>query len=136
MRILANHLNGSPRYNIELRGNKSLTIIGNICEGARREAIIYTMPSWLESDSPQVQIVGNNITNGGKDDTGRYPAIGIYSRDATHRTSGFNITGNYFACTDDDADWVIRRRRRRMSTPWRSPETSGTTAVSPWRPST
>ena len=105
VRILANHLNGSPRFNIELRGNKSLTIIGNICEGAGREAIIYTMPSWLESDSPQVQIVGNNITNGGKEETGRYPAIGIYSRDATHRTSGFNITGNYFACTDDDADW-------------------------------
>lgn len=45
VRILANHLNGSPRYNIELRGNKSLTVIGNICEGSRREAIIYTMPA-------------------------------------------------------------------------------------------
>src|SRR6478752_9572686 len=57
VRILPNKLNGSPRIKIELRGNKSLTIIGNICEGARREAIAYTMPSWLESDSPQVQIV-------------------------------------------------------------------------------
>jgi len=106
VRILANHLNGSPRFNIELRGNKSLTIIGNICEGARREAIAYTMPSWLESDSPQVQIVGNNITNSGKESPGEYPAIGVYSRDAAHRTSGFNITGNYFACTDDDAGWA------------------------------
>ena len=105
VRILANHLNGSPRYNIELRGNKSLTIIGNICEGARREAIIYTMPAWLDSDAPQVQIVGNNITNGGKQSTGKWPAIGIYSRDAGHRTAGFSITGNYFACTDDDAGW-------------------------------
>jgi Pectate lyase superfamily protein len=106
VRILANHLNGSPRFNIELRGNKSLTIIGNICEGARREAIVYTMPSWLGTDSPQVQIVGNNITNGGKESPGEYPAIGVYSRDAAHRTSGFNITGNYFACTDDDAGWA------------------------------
>lgn len=105
LRILANHLDGSPRHNIELRGNKALTIIGNICEGARREAVIYTMPAWLTEDAPQVQIVGNNITNGGKAEAGRWPAIGIYSRDARHRTSGFVITGNFFACTDDDAGW-------------------------------
>ena len=103
VRILANHLDGSPRHNIELRGNKSLTIIGNICEGARREAIIYTMPDWLTEDAPQVQIVGNNITNGGKESPGRWPAVGIYSRDAEHRTSGFTITGNFYACTDEDA---------------------------------
>jgi hypothetical protein len=105
VRVLANHLNGSPRYNIELRGNKSLTIIGNICEGSRREAILYTMPEFLDTDSPQVQIVANNITNGGKEEAGRYPAIGIYARDATHRTRGFNITGNYIACEDDGAGW-------------------------------
>ncbi|MBI3225075.1 MAG: hypothetical protein HYZ39_08455 [Mycolicibacterium cosmeticum] len=105
VRILANHLDGSPRHNIELRGNKSLTIIGNICEGAHREAVIYTMPDWLAQDAPQVQIVGNNITNGGKEEAGRWPAIGIYSRDAQHRTSGFGITGNFIACTDDDAGW-------------------------------
>jgi hypothetical protein len=105
LRILANHLDGSPRHNIELRGNKSLTIVGNICEGARREAIVYTMPSWLESDAAQVQIVGNNITNGGKESPGSYPAIAIRSRDTAHRTSGFSVTGNFFACTDDDANW-------------------------------
>jgi Pectate lyase superfamily protein len=105
VRILANHLNGTPRYNIELRGNKSLTIIGNICEGSRQEAIRYTMPQFLDRDRAQVQIVANNITNGGKQQPGRYPAIGIYSRDADHRTGGFSVTGNYFACEDTDAGW-------------------------------
>lgn len=105
LRILANHLNGSPQHNIELRGNKSLTIIGNICEGARREAIVFTMPAWADSDDEQVAIVGNNITNGGKGEPGAYPAIGIYSRDAEHRTTGFNITGNFIANTDEGAGW-------------------------------
>ncbi|MFN3003377.1 glycosyl hydrolase family 28-related protein [Mycolicibacterium wolinskyi] len=105
VRILANHLNGAPENNIELRGNKSLTIVGNICEGARREAIIYTMPSFLDADSPQVQIVANNITNGGKGAPDAYPAIGIYSRDADHRTKGFNITGNFIANEDEGAGW-------------------------------
>ncbi|MDV3123977.1 right-handed parallel beta-helix repeat-containing protein [Mycobacterium sp. 21AC1] len=105
VRILANHLNGAPQNNIELRGNKSLTIVGNICEGARREAIVYTMPSFLYTDSPQVQIVANNITNGGKGAPGEYPAIGIYSRDEAHRTKGFNVTGNFIANEDEGAGW-------------------------------
>jgi Pectate lyase superfamily protein len=104
VRIVANHLNGTPQNNIELRGNKSINIFGNLCEGSRR-AIVYTMPPWLDTDTPQVQIVGNNITNGGKGAPNEYPAIGIYSRDATHRTRGFNITGNLFACEDDGAGW-------------------------------
>ncbi|MGV0813600.1 glycosyl hydrolase family 28-related protein [Mycolicibacterium boenickei] len=105
VRIIANHLNGSPQNNIELRGNKQLTIIGNICEGARREAIVFTMPPWLESDDEQVAIVGNNVTNGGKGAPDVYPAIGIYSVDAEHRTKGFNITGNFIANTDEGAGW-------------------------------
>ncbi|MGV0738747.1 glycosyl hydrolase family 28-related protein [Mycobacterium syngnathidarum] len=105
VRILANHLNGAPQTNIELRGNKQLTIIGNICEGARRQAIVFTMPSWLESDDEQIAIVGNNIINGGKGAPGEYPAIGIYSVDADHRTKGFNVTGNYIANTDEGAGW-------------------------------
>jgi hypothetical protein len=105
LRIIANHLNGSPQHNIALRGNKSVNIFGNLCEGSRREAIVYTMPSWLDIDSPQVQIAGNNITNGGKGSPNTCPAIGIYSRDAKHRISGFNITGNLFGCEDDGAGW-------------------------------
>ncbi|CRZ16108.1 glycosyl hydrolase family 28-related protein [Mycolicibacterium neworleansense] len=105
VRVLANHLNGAPQHNIELRGNKQLTIIGNICEGARREAIIFTMPPWLEADDEQVAIVGNNITNGGKGAPDEYPAIGIYSVDSGHRTRGFNITGNFIANTDEGAGW-------------------------------
>lgn len=105
VRVLANHLDGEPQNNIELRGNKQLTIIGNICEGARREAIVFTMPSWLESDDEQVAIVGNNITNGGKGAPNQYPAIGIYSVDADRRTKGFNITGNFIANTDQGAGW-------------------------------
>lgn len=105
LRILANHLNGAPRHNVELRGNKAITIVGNLCEGARREAIIYTMPNWLDADAPQVQIVGNNITNGGQEAAGTFPAIGIYSHDVAHRTSGSSVTGNFFACTDQDAGW-------------------------------
>ena len=105
LRIIANHLNGSPTHNIELRGNKNLTIVGNICEGSRREAVIYTMPPWLECDAPHVQIVGNNITNGGKGSPDTFPAIGIYARDGRHRIRGFNITGNLFACEDEGAGW-------------------------------
>jgi hypothetical protein len=105
LRILANHLNGAPVHNIELRGNKSVNIVGNICEGSGREAIVYTMPDFLDTDSAQVQIVGNNITNGGKGAPNSTPAIGIYARDAVHRTGGFNITGNVFACEDHGAGW-------------------------------
>lgn len=126
VRILANHLNGTPRHNIELRGNNSLTIIGNICEGSRREAICYTMPQFLDRDRPQVQIVANNITNGGKQQPGRYPAIGIYSRDADHRTGGFNVTGNYFACEDADAGWSYAVDAEFVDV-FPSPETIGTT---------
>ena len=105
VRIIANHLNGAPQNNIELRGNKQLTIIGNICEGARKESIVFAMPSWMKSDNEQVAIVGNNITNGGKGDPNVYPAIGIYSVDTVHRTMGFNITGNFIANTDKGAGW-------------------------------
>ncbi|WP_167096955.1 glycosyl hydrolase family 28-related protein [Mycobacterium sp. DL592] len=105
LRIIANHLNGTPTHNIELRGNKNITIVANICEGARHEAIVYTMPAWLDTDAPHVQIVGNNITNGGKGSPDACPAIGIYARDAAHRIRGFNITGNLFACEDDGAGW-------------------------------
>ena len=86
VRIIANHLDGEPSNNIELRGCKSLNIIGNICENARKEAIVFAMPSWMDSDNEQVAIVGNNITNGGKADPNAYPAIGIYSVDSDHRT--------------------------------------------------
>lgn len=105
VRVLANHLDGAPQNNIELRGNKQLTIIGNICEGARREAIVFTMPSWQDSGDEQVAIVGNNITNGGKGAPNEYPAIGIYSVDADHRTKGFNVTGYFIANTDEGAGW-------------------------------
>lgn len=105
VRIIANHLNGAPQRNIELRGNKQLTIIGNICEGARNEAIVFTMPSWLTTDDEQVAIVGNNITNGGKGAPNVYPAIGIYALDTDRRTMGFNVTGNFFANSDEGAGW-------------------------------
>ncbi len=134
LRIIANHLDGSPTHNIELRGNKNLTIIGNICEGSRREAIIYTMPPWLDSDAPHVQIVGNNITNGGKGSPGTFPAIGIYGRDERHRVRGFNITGNLFACEDHDAGWS-HAVAAETSTTCRSAETNGKTADSHRPPS-
>ena len=105
VRIIANHLDGEPSNNIELRGCKSLNIIGNICENARKEAIVFAMPSWMDSDNEQVAIVGNNITNGGKADPNVYPAIGIYSVDSDHRTMGFNITGNFIANVDEGAGW-------------------------------
>lgn len=105
VRIIANHLNGAPQNNIELRGNKQLTIIGNICEGARHEAIAFSMPPWMSADNEQVAIVGNNITNGGKGAANVYPAIGIYSVDAGHRTMGFNVTGNFIANLDEGAGW-------------------------------
>jgi hypothetical protein len=105
VRIMANHLDGEPSNNIELRGCKSLNIIGNICENARKEAIVFAMPSWMDSDNEQVAIVGNNITNGGKADPNVYPAIGIYSVDRDHRTMGFNITGNFIANVDEGAGW-------------------------------
>ena len=53
-------------------------------------------------DSSQVQIVANNITNGGEQ-SGRFPGDRHLLRSAEHRASGFAVTGNFFACTDDDA---------------------------------
>src|SRR4029077_487943 len=123
VRIHVNHLDGEPSNNIELRGCKSLIIIGNICENARKEAIVFAMPSWMDSDNEQVAIVGNNITNGGKADPNAYPAIGIYSVDSDHCTMGFNITGNFIANVDEGAGWsyagrcAVRRRSRDLRKP-------------------
>lgn len=106
LRILGNHLDGSPQVNIELRGNRRITIANNIMEGARRQSLVYTMPPWLSEDLAQVQIVGNAISNGGKAAANTYPAIQILGVSPTARTVGFNITGNIFACEDQGAGWT------------------------------
>lgn len=106
LRILANHLDGSPQTNIELRGNRRITIANNIMEGARKQSLVYTMPAWLTSDLAEIQIVGNAISNGGKAAANTYPAIQITGVSTTARTTGFNITGNIFACEDAGAGWT------------------------------
>lgn len=105
LRILGNHLNGAPRHNIELRGNKRITISGNILEGSRREAIVYTMPGWLDADEPHIQIVGNALSNGGKEAAGTYPAIRFTGVDADSRVAGFLVAGNTVSCDDAEAGW-------------------------------
>lgn len=105
LRISGNHLNGAPRHNIELRGNRRLTISGNILEGAQREAIVYTMPSSLETDEPHIQIVGNALSNGGKENDGTYPAIRFTGVDADSRVKGFLVAGNTVSCDDAEAGW-------------------------------
>ncbi|QHC65178.1 hypothetical protein GSU68_00395 [Rathayibacter sp. VKM Ac-2759] len=106
IRILGNHLDGSPQINIELRGNRRITIANNIMEGARRQSLVYTMPPWLTEDLAQIQIVGNAISNGGKAAANTYPAIAITGVSPTARTVGFSITGNIFACEDAGAGWT------------------------------
>jgi hypothetical protein len=106
IRILGNHLDGSPQINIELRGNRRITIANNIMEGARRQSLVYTMPPWLTEDLAQIQIVGNAISNGGKAAANTYPAIAILGVSPTARTVGFSITGNIFACEDAGSGWT------------------------------
>lgn len=105
LRILDNHLNGTPRHNIELRGNQRITINGNILEGSGEEAVIYRMPPWLTADAPQIQLTGNAFSNGGKAAPNTVPAIGIYGVAADKHVSGFSVVGNTFACQDHDAGW-------------------------------
>lgn len=105
LRVVNNHLNGTPIHNIELRGNQRITIGDNIMEGARCESIIYTMPPWLTTDMPQIQITGNALSNGGKEAPGTKPAIGIYGIASDRQVAGFSIVGNIIACQDHDAGW-------------------------------
>ncbi|MDF2444444.1 MAG: hypothetical protein JWR01_2647 [Subtercola sp.] len=106
VRILGNHLDGSPTYNIEFRGNKRILVSDNILEGSRKQSIVYTMPPWLSSDKPQIQIIGNMFSNGGKLAQNTYPAITIAGVSDAARTEGFSVTGNTFACDDDGAGWT------------------------------
>lgn len=106
IRAIANHLNGAPKYNIELRGNQRVMISENIMEGSRLESLIYNMPPWLSEDHPQIQILGNAISNGGKAAPNTRPAIGIYGLEATKNVYGFNIVGNIIACQDEGSGWT------------------------------
>ncbi|MEF2977143.1 glycosyl hydrolase family 28-related protein [Subtercola sp. YIM 133946] len=106
VRVLGNHLDGSPTYNIEFRGNKRVLVSDNILEGSRKQSIVYTMPPWLASDKPQIQIIGNMFSNGGKLAQNVYPAISIIGVSSAARTEGFSITGNTFACDDAGAGWT------------------------------
>lgn len=105
LRITGNHLDGSPQTNIEMRGNLRITIANNILEGSRKEAIVYNMPSWLSSDTPQVQVTGNNFSNGGKGSPGTYPAIGFYGVSDTKKVMGLSVVGNVFSCQDEGSAW-------------------------------
>lgn len=105
VRVLANHLNGAPTHNLELRGNKRITVADNIMEGALESSIIYTMPPWLAEDAPQVQITGNAISNGGKVEAFALPAIHITGVGPSALVSGFSIVGNIFSCEDPGSGW-------------------------------
>jgi hypothetical protein len=106
MRIIGNHLNGSPEYNIEFQSPRRITVEGNILEGALKSAIYHQMPSWETGHQwHELQIVGNAFSNGGYDDPGVYPAIHLYGKSATDRTQGQLITGNLFAVDDGGAGW-------------------------------
>jgi hypothetical protein len=106
VRIIGNHLDGSPTYNIEFRGNKRVLVSDNILEGSRKQSVIYTMPPWLTSDKPQIQLIGNMFSNGGKLAQNTYPAVSIIGISSAARTEGFTITGNTFACDDVGAGWT------------------------------
>lgn len=105
LRVGFNHFNGAPLRNIDLRGNKRVTLIGNIGEGSREEAVRYIMPPWLTEDSPQVQLVANTFSNGGKAAAGVHPAIRLQGRGEGMSTSGFIISANNFGCEDDGSGW-------------------------------
>ncbi|QAY16650.1 minor tail protein [Gordonia phage FelixAlejandro] len=105
LRVGFNHFNGAPLRNIDLRGNRRITIVGNIGEGAREEAVRYVMPPWLTEDSPQVQLVANSFSNGGKAAAGVHPAIRIQGRGEGMGTRGFLISANNFGCEDAGSGW-------------------------------
>ncbi|UYL87049.1 minor tail protein [Gordonia phage Hollow] len=105
LRVTQNHLNGAPLRNINLRGNKRITITDNIMEGALREAVLYTMPPWLTEDSPQIQVNSNNISNGGKESAGTFACIAFKGVSQTSRVSGLSVIGNTIACEDPGSGW-------------------------------
>lgn len=106
VRLLHNHLNGSPDRNIVLRGNRRVMIAHNILEGSRREAIRWDQPPWETFDShQQVQIISNAISNGGKLSAGTYSAIALHGLTPTQRGVGFQIAGNVIACEDPGSGW-------------------------------
>ena len=60
----------------------------------------------FSSDKPQIQIIGNMFSNGGKLAQNTYPAISIIGVSSTARTEGFTVTGNTFANDDAGAGWT------------------------------
>lgn len=112
IRIVANHLNGAPIHNVELRGNKRVTISDNILEGSGLESIIYTMPPWLSDDAPQIQITGNALSNGGKSAPDTKPAVGFYGVAADKVASGLTVTGNIVSCEDPGSGWTYAVQAR------------------------
>ncbi len=109
------------------------SLLGNICENARKEAIVFAMPSWMDSDNEQVAIVDNNITNGGKAD----PNASIRLLASTRLTV---ITAPWVSTSPATSSPMSTRvpagpmpSMRGTSTISRSQETNGTTTVTALR---
>jgi len=106
MRIIGNHLDGSPEYNLEVQSPRRITVSENILEGALKSAIYHQMPSWETGHQwHELHVVGNHISNGGYADPGVYPAIHWFGKSATDRSQGLIVAGNLFAVDQGAAGW-------------------------------
>lgn len=106
VRVLGCHLNGQPKYNVELRGNRRVLVANNVMEGSRQESVFYQTPNYVTSNEVAEIVVANNlISNGGKGSAGTYPCIGFRGNSATARALGLTVSGNVISCQDGDAGW-------------------------------
>lgn len=101
-RIVNNHLDGAPEYNILFPdGGQSHMIIGNIIEHSAKGGIVYSMPPWEGNDVYQkIHIIGNLIRGCGLEADLTKSCIQIKGVNTSTLARGFNITGNTFEAKD------------------------------------
>lgn len=101
-RIINNHLDGAPEYNIWLPdGGQSHMIIGNIIEHNSKGGIVYQMPPWEGADVYQKLLISSNILRGcGLEADLTKSCIDIRGVSAAAPARGFMITGNSFDAKD------------------------------------
>lgn len=101
-RIVNNHLDGAPQYNIIFpEGGQSHMIIGNIIEHSARGGVVYTMPPWEGGDVYQKIMIADNLIRGcGLDTDLTHSCVQIKGNSSTAPARGFTITGNSFESKD------------------------------------
>lgn len=100
IRIIGNHLNGTPEYNIYFsQGCLDVIISQNIMEAAQKHGI-YATEAVYATAIRQVAITNNIIRSASKDADDTYDLIRIEGR-SDYKASGLIITGNLFTNHDE-----------------------------------